>query len=73
MVALTALKPGDRLWESRTVKQGNTNLTKVVHYPVTIVEVRERYATGHWNGNAEPERFDERRLNRMRRTKPGKA
>lgn len=73
MVALTALKPGDRLWEPRTVKEGNTTLTRLVHYPVSIVEVHERHATGRWNGNADLERFDERRLRRMRRTKPAKA
>lgn len=70
MVALTAIRPGDRLWEPKRVKEGSTTLTRVIHYPVTITEVHESHASGHWNGNAETVRFDERRLRRMRRTRP---
>lgn len=73
MVALTAVKPGDKLWERQRVKEGNTTLTRIVHYPVSVVEVHDGYILAHWNGNAELTRMGQKTLNRCFRKKPTKA
>lgn len=47
------MQEGQTLWTVRRHKAGNTMMTTVSVYPVTIVEVDlvERRVTASWNGN----------------------
>lgn len=67
MVAITALKVGDIVYSPERVKQGNTRLTKLIHYRVRITEVHDDYVMASWNSNS-PTRFGPRAISRWRRS-----
>lgn len=69
MVALTALKPGDILYEVSREKAGNTTMTRTVCRPVKIIEVHENHVLASWNGNP-PRKFFGATISRWRRSKP---
>jgi hypothetical protein len=66
---MSTIKPGDTLYEVRTVKQGNTTLTKKTCYAVSVREVHDDHVIASWNGNT-PERMSSSRLSKMRRSRP---
>lgn len=69
MVAFSTIKPGDRLFQVRRVKMGNTTMSRDAVYTVVIKEVHEGYAMACWNGNA-AERWYPHNIAKLRRTEP---
>lgn len=69
MVAFSAIKPGDVLYEKRRQKMGNTTMSRDVVYSVVVKEVHADYAIVSWNGNA-PTRWYSRQIEKLRRTEP---
>jgi hypothetical protein len=71
MVAITALKANDVVFEVVMQKMGNTHLRRQAVYRVRIVEVdlERNTVLASWNGNA-PEKFSERAVGKWRRTTP---
>lgn len=71
MVAITAIKPGDMLWDCRMQKQGNTTIRKMACWQVKVIEVQLApvpKALVSWNMNA-PKWIYEANVNKLRRTK----
>lgn len=71
MVAITALKPDDIVYDLVTQRMGNTMLTRRVAYSVRIVEVADdrSYVMASWNSNA-PRKYGASQVSKWRRTKP---
>ena len=71
MVAITALKPGDVVYDCRRTKMGNTTMTRLSTWRVHIKEVNlaEGWVLASWNGNA-PTRYRPYQIARWRRTPP---
>ena len=69
MVAFSSVKAGDRLWEKKRIKMGNTTMTKVVVYCVSVKEVNDTHVVASWNGNAY-EKMYPARVEKMLRNKP---
>jgi hypothetical protein len=75
------VKAGDRLWDVRREKRGNTMLSHLVAWPVDVVRVEERMSTTtttprpytvwvvRWNGNKERE-YHADQISRLRRSVP---
>lgn len=74
MVAITALKPGDIVYDVVSQRMGNTRVRRKAVYDVRIVEVAEdhSYVMASWNGNP-PRRFAGRQIAKWRRTEPEHA
>lgn len=69
MVAFHTVKPGDRLYDCRRQKMGNTTMTQLACWDVRVLEVHDRHVVARWNGNA-PTSFGVRDVERWRRTEP---
>ncbi|CAM3285494.1 MULTISPECIES: hypothetical protein [Sphingomonas] len=69
MVAFSTIKPGDRLFQVRRVKMGNTTMSRDAVYTVVIKEVHDRYAIASWNGNT-ADRWYPEQIAKLRRTEP---
>ena len=74
MAAISRIKPGDVLWDAHKERMGNTRMTRLGCWPVKVIEVdlENRKALCSWNGNT-PEWYRERRLSKLRRSKPKDA
>ncbi len=51
MVAITALKPGDVVYDVHSERAGNTTMRRMGCWHVTIVEVHGDHVIASWNGN----------------------
>lgn len=73
MVAITALKKDDVLYDVVSQKAGNTTLRRQAVYRVLVTEVAEdhSYVMARWNGNAE-RKYREGQVKKWRRTPPQK-
>lgn len=76
MVAFSALKPGDVLYDVKRQKMGNTTMSRTVVYEVRVIDVSvdladpfKTYAMVSWNGNA-PRKYRPCDFERLRRSKP---
>jgi hypothetical protein len=71
-VAITALKPGDVVYDVRRVKAGNTTMSRLDWWTVRVIEVDAAAGrvVASWNGN--PARTFRARDGKLswRRTKP---
>lgn len=69
MPSFRLIQPGDILYETRSVKRGNTTQSEKIAYRVRVVEVHGAYIIASWNSNA-PEKMFHGRVSRMTRTPP---
>jgi len=69
MVAFSAIKAGDTLYQIKRQKMGNTTMTREAVYAVHVHEVHDGYAMASWNGNP-PSRWSARQFEPLRRTRP---
>lgn len=73
MVAYSAIKEGDILWDCRKTRQGNTTMRSMSCWQVKIISLdpARRTAVVSWNTNA-PRLYSERALKALRRTRADK-
>lgn len=71
MVAFHTVKAGDRLFECRHQKMGNTTMSQLACWDVKVVEVHEHHVIAAWNGNP-PKRFGRCSVEKWRRSPPKK-
>ncbi|MBM5458686.1 hypothetical protein H8F21_14045 [Pseudomonas sp. P66] len=71
MVAITALKPDDVVYDVVSQKMGNTTMRRQAVFKVRIVSVAEdgRSVMACWNGNTARKHF-ESQVRKWRRTPP---
>lgn len=71
MVAITALKPDDIVFDVVSQKMGNTTLRRKAVYSVRIVEVADDFSfvMASWNSNS-PRKYRAGQVAKWRRTKP---
>lgn len=69
MVALYLVTAGETLYETKTVKQGNTTLSERIAYRVKVIEVHRDHIIASWNSNA-PQKMGAHRVSRMTRSPP---
>jgi hypothetical protein len=69
MVAWSTVKVGDRLWEVRSERAGNTTMRRQAIRPVDIVEVHESHVIARWNGNS-PRLYGRRYVEGLKRNEP---
>lgn len=71
MVAITALKPEDIVYDVVSQKAGNTTMRRQAVFKVRIIEVAAdgKYVIASWNGNASRKYFTSQ-VAKWRRSKP---
>lgn len=69
MVAITALKNGDKVWSVTRQKMGNTTMMRTAVHSVVIHEVHDDHVIASWNGNP-AKKFYPREITRWKRNKP---
>lgn len=70
MVAFSAIKEGDILWDCRRTRQGNTSLRRMSSWQVKIITIDhdKKTAVASWNWNA-PRTYTVRQIEKLRRTR----
>ncbi len=69
MVAITALKEGDLLWEGHRTRSAQSSMSRMSWYQIKIVSVHADHVMASWNCNP-VRRYNASSVKRWRRTKP---
>ncbi len=69
MVAFTALKAGDILYEVHRTRSAQARSSRTSCFTVKVIEVHDTHVMASWNMNP-PQRYSPRQVLRWRRTPP---